>query len=155
MGGWDQLSTTTEEIDSVLVNQGYMTSLKLISIGSTATLGITTTSGYIRNIILNNDGYEYTATPTVSISTAPPGGIDATAVAITTSNDDFSSVEEILLTNPGAGYTETPTVTIVSATSTETNGVIITHGVGAAATATLVTTDSGIGTISILSLIHI
>ena len=149
MGGWDQLSTTSEEIDSVLVDQGYMTSLQLISIGSTATLGVTTTSGYIRNIILNNDGYEYTATPTVSISTAPPGGIDATAVAITTSNDDFSSVEEILLTNPGAGYTETPTVTIVSATSTETNGVIITHGVGAAATATLVTTDSGIGTISI------
>jgi len=156
MGGWDQLSTTSEEIDDVLVDQGYMTSLQLISIGSTATLGITTTSGYIRNIILNHDGYGYSITPTVSISTAPPGGIDATAVAITTSpsNSDNSDapdsyIKEILLTNPGAGYTEIPTVTIVSATSTQTNGITETHGVGAAATATLVTTDSGIGTISI------
>jgi hypothetical protein len=149
MGGWDQLSTTSEEIDDVLVDQGYMTSLQLISIGSTATLGITTTSGYIRNIILNQDGWDYTQPPTVLINQAPPGGIDATAVAITTSYDNIHSVKEILLTNPGAGYTEIPHVTIISATSTQTNGVVTTHGDGAEATATLVTTDSGIGTISI------
>ena len=58
VGGWDQLSTTTEEIDDALVDQGYITSLKLISIGSTATLGVTTTSGYIRKIFLNEDGYD-------------------------------------------------------------------------------------------------
>jgi len=146
MGGWDQLSTSTEEIDNVLVDQGYMTSLKLISIGSTATLGVSTVSGYIRSIILNNDGYDYTKVPTVAITTAPDGGTDASAVAITTSVNGVYSIKEILLTNPGAGYTKTPTVTIVSATDGETS-----YGVGAAATAHLITNSAGVGNISIVS----
>ena len=148
VGGWDQLSTTTDEIDDVLIDQGYITSLKLISIGSTATLGVTTTSGYIRKIFLNDDGFDYTQTPTVSISPAPAGGIDATAVAITTSTNGVNSVKEILLTNTGAGYTVTPTVTIVSATSTILGIGSTTFGVGAAATASLVTNDAGIGKVT-------
>ena len=148
MGGWDQVSTTTEEIDSVLVDQGYITSLKLISIGSTATLDVSTTtgSGYVRNIILNNDGYDYTKVPTVAITTAPVGGINATAVAITTSVNGVYSIKEILLSNTGAGYTETPTVTIISATDGETS-----YGVGAAATANLVKNSAGIRNVSIAS----
>ena len=151
MGGWDQVSTTTEEIDSVLVDQGYITSLKLISIGSTATLDVSTTtgSGYVRNIILNNDGYDYTKVPTVAITTAPAGGTNATAVAITTSANGVYSVKEILLTNPGAGYTVAPTVTIVSAGSTVLGIGSTSYGVGAAAAANLVTNSSGIGTVSI------
>ena len=148
VGGWDQLSTTTDEIDNVLIDQGYITSLKLISIGSTATLGVTTTSGYIRKIFLNDDGFDYTQTPTVSISPAPAGGTDATAVAITTSINGVNSVKEILLTNTGAGYTVTPTVTIVSATSTILGIGSTTFGVGAAATASLVTNDAGIGKVT-------
>ena len=151
MGGWDQLSTTSEEIDDTLSSFGYMTELQLISVGSTATLGVTTSTGYIRNIILNNDGYDYTQVPTVAITTAPAGGTDATAVAITTSVNNVYSVKEILLTNTGAGYTVSPTVTIVSAATTATNGVTTYHGVGAAATATLVTSDSGISQVSIAS----
>tara|TARA_S200000501_G_scaffold64986_2_gene55988 strand:- start:3372 stop:4802 length:1431 start_codon:yes stop_codon:yes gene_type:complete len=151
MGGWNQLNTTTQSIDTQLVNQGYITSLQLISIGSTATLGVTTTSGYVRKIILNDDGSGYTRTPNVSISTAPVGGIDATAVAITTSVNNVFSVKQILLTNPGAGYTVTPTVTIVSAASTVIGVGSTTYGVGAAATAYLVTNSAGIGTVSIAS----
>ena len=151
VGGWDQLSTTTDEIDDALVDQGYITSLKLISIGSTATLGVTTSSGYIRNIFLNDDGYDYDKVPTVAISTAPAGGIDATAVAITTSINGVNSVKEILLTNAGAGYTVTPTVTIVSAASTTLGIGSTTHGVGAAATASLVTNDAGIGIVTLTS----
>jgi len=143
IGGWDQVSTTTETIDDTLVDQGYITSLKLISIGSTATLGVTTTTGYIRKIFLNEDGYDYTKTPTVAISTAPVGGVDATAVAITTSINNVFSVKEILITNAGAGYTETPSVTIVSAASTVMGVGSTSYGVGAAATALLVKDGSG------------
>ena len=145
MGGWSEPNAITEEIDEILEDQGYITTMKMISIGSTATLDVSTTtgSGYVRNIILNNDGYDYTKVPTVAITTAPAGGTNATAVAITTSINGIESVKEILLTNPGAGYTVTPTVTIVSSGST------ISNGVGAAATANLVTSGSGIGTVSI------
>ena len=151
IGGWDQVSTTTETIDDTLVDQGYITSLKLISIGSTATLGVTTTTGYIRKIFLNEDGYDYTKTPTVAISTAPVGGVDATAVAITTSINNVFSIKEILITNAGAGYTETPSVTIVSAASTVMGVGSTSYGVGAAATALLVTNDAGIGIVTLTS----
>ena len=149
IGGWDQTSLGTEEIDDTLVDYGYITSLKLVSLGSTAILGVTTATGYIRNIFLNNDGYDYTTVPTVAITTAPTGGTNATAVAITTSVNNVYSVKEILLTNPGAGYTVAPTVTIVSTATTATNGVTTYHGVGAAATANLVTDSAGIGTVLI------
>ena len=151
IGGWDQTSLGTEEIDDTLVNYGYITSLKLISVGSLATLGVTTTTGYVRNIFLNNDGYEYTQVPYVQITSAPAGGTNATAVAITTSVNNVHSIKEILLTNPGAGYTVTPTVSIVSSATTAANGVTTYHGVGAAATANLVTNSAGIGTITITS----
>ena len=139
VGGWNQLSDATQEIDETLVNYGYMTELQLISIGSTATLNIGTSSGYIRNIFLNEDGYGYTTTPNVIIDGPGPvgGGITATAVAITTSVYGVHSVKEILLTNAGAGYTTPPTVTIVSTATTATNGITTYNGVGAAATANL------------------
>ena len=151
MGGWETPTEITEEIDDVLESQGYITTLKLISIGSTATVGVTTSSGYIRKISLTDDGYEYTKVPTVAISTAPVGGTDATAVAITTSVNNVFSVKEILLTNSGAGYTVVPTVSIVSTGQTITGVGYTTYGVGAAATAVLVTNDSGIGNVSIAS----
>jgi hypothetical protein len=151
MGGWDTQTQITDEIDSVLETQGFITTLKLISIGSTASVGVTTTSGYIRKISLTDDGYGYTKVPTVAISTSPPGGTDATAVAITTSINNVFSIKEILLTNSGAGYTVAPTVSIVSAGQTITGVGYTTYGVGAAATAILVTNDSGIGNVSIAS----
>ena len=151
IGGWDQLSTTTEAIDDALVDQGYITSLKLISVGSTAILGVATATGYIRKIFLNEDGYDYTKVPTVSIEPAPAGGVNATAVAITSSISGSDSVKEILLTNPGAGYTVSPKVTIVSATSTILGVGSTSYGVGAAATALLVTDDAGISAVTLTS----
>lgn len=138
MGGWDNINTTTEEIDSQLEGFGYITSLQLISFGQQATGAATTSTGYVRRIILTNDGYDYTSIPTVAISTAPQGGTNATAVAITTSILDTYSVKEILLTNAGAGYTQPPTVTISGG-----------GGVGAAATCEIVTAYAGISTIGI------
>ena len=150
VGGWDEASTGIEEVDNSVLEYGYTTELQLISIGSTATLGVTTTSGYIRNIFLNDDGSGYTEVPTVAITTAPSGGVDAKAVAITTHVDNIYSVKEILLTQPGFGYTVAPTVTIVSTATTATNGLTTYHGVGAAATARLVTDGIGISTVTIV-----
>ena len=147
--GWNQESTSNQELDDSVMEYGYMTELKLISIGSTASLGVSTSTGYVRNILLNNDGYDYTQIPAVAISTAPSGGVDATAVAITTSVNNIYSVKEILLTQPGMGYTMPPTVSIVSAATTTTNGITTTHGVGAAATAVIVESGIGIGTVTV------
>ena len=130
--------TDIEEIDSQLEDLGYISTLQLIGIGATATVNAqlnVTDKGYIRQIVLNDDGSGYTSTPTVAISTAPfgVGNINATAVAITTTRGGVFSIERIELTHSGIGYTEAPLVSI-------TGG----GGVGAAATAAVELTNFGI-----------
>ena len=133
IGGWDQLSTT-EEIDSVLEDQGYITSIVMIGSGTTAQTTATSATGYVRQIFLNDDGYGYTSTPTISISSSPDENSlsNATAVAITTTKNNVHSIKEILLTNAGFGYTEAPTISI-------TGG----GGSGAIATCSIETTEFG------------
>jgi len=141
------IDTSINEIDTQVEDEGYITTLKLIGVGRTATAisfiggidpgpsGVTINSGYIREIFLNNDGYGYTSRPVVAISTSPVGGDinNATAVAITTSKGGIYSVERIYLTNAGAGYTVPPTITISGG-----------GGVGAAATCSIETTYNGL-----------
>ena len=130
--------TDIDEIDSQIEDIGYISTLQLIGVGVTATATPQLTSinrGYIREIVLNDDGNGYTSTPNVAISTAPntPGNVNATAVAITTTRAGIFSIERILLTNAGAGYTTPPLITI-------TGG----GGVGAAATAAVEQSNFGI-----------
>jgi hypothetical protein len=107
------IDTSIEEIDTQIKDEGYITTLQLIGAGSTATATATINTGYVRQIFLNNDGYNYTSTPTIAISTAPVGGQNASAIAITTSRAGVYSIESIILTNAGAGYTVAPTISIV------------------------------------------
>ena len=132
------IDTGIDAIDSQLEDLGYISTLQLIGSGTTATATAQLTpsnKGYIRQIVLNNDGSGYTSTPNVAISTAPlgVGNVDATAVAITTTRAGIFSIDRILLTNAGAGYTTPPLVTI-------TGG----GGVGAAATAAIEQSNFGI-----------
>ena len=132
------IDTGIDIIDSQLEDIGYITTLQLIGTGVTATANAQINPenrGYIREIVLNDDGSGYSSTPNVAISTAPfgAGNVDATAVAITTTRAGIFSIDRILLTNAGAGYTTPPSVTI-------TGG----GGVGAAATAAVELSNFGI-----------
>ena len=131
------IDTDIEEIDTQIQDEGFITTLNLVGTGRTATATATLSqpTGYIRKIILNNDGSGYNTAPTVAISTAPSGGVNATAVAITTSIGGVKSIKEILLTNAGSGYVTPPLVTILNTG---------TGGVGAAATALIETTGKGV-----------
>jgi hypothetical protein len=130
------IDTSINEIDTQVQNEGYITTLKLIGIGRTATASATIGSGYIKKIILNNDGYGYTEPPIVSISTAPSGGTNAEAEIITTLNSGIYSIKDIVLLNAGIGYTETPSIDISG------------NGTGAAATCTI--EKNNFGVVSIL-----
>ena len=132
------IDTGIDIIDSQLEDIGYINKLQLIGTGVTATANAQinpANRGYIREIVLNDDGSGYSSTPNVAISTAPfgAGNVDATAVAITTTRAGIFSIDRILLTNAGAGYTTAPLVTI-------TGG----GGVGAAATAAVELSNFGI-----------
>jgi len=132
------IDTSIDEVDHVIADKGYITTLQLISSGARAVATAGLATGYIQSISLINDGYNYLIPPTVSIGTAPSSGRSATAVAFTTSILGTNSVVKILLTNPGYGYTVAPLVSIASST-----------GIGATAIANIQTSLSGIGTISI------
>ena len=129
------IDTTIDEIDSQIENQGYITTLQLIGTGSAASATATLATGYVRELFLNNDGYGYTSTPTVTINSAPAGGITARAIAITTSRGGTYSIESIILTSAGAGYTTAPNITISGG-----------GGSGAAATCSIETVRNGIST---------
>ena len=108
------INTTIEEIDTQIEEEGYITTLKLVGIGATASVTALVDTGYIDQIYLNNDGSGYTSQPVVSISTSPRNNsaYDAKAVAITTNRGGVYSIESLILTNAGAGYTVAPIITI-------------------------------------------
>ena len=139
------IDTGIDIIDSQVEDIGFIQTLQLIGTGVTATANAQLNvagRGYIREIILNNDGSGYTSTPNVAISTAPfaAGNVNATAVAITTTRAGIFSIDRIELTHAGIGYTSPPLVTI-------TGG----GGVGAAATAAVELSDFGIVDFTILN----
>ena len=104
-------------------------------------VGSTGTTGMIGFIDLINDGSGYTTAPVVEIS-APPNypvsGVQATAVAITTSVGKVKSIKEIRLVNPGSGY-DPDNLPLV----------VLSGGNGVGAAVTLGVVDAGISTIVI------
>ena len=113
------IDTSIDEIDTQVQDQGFITTLNLVGTGRTATASaqlspLISGKGYVRSLTLLNDGTGYTSTPTVFISTSrDASGVNASAVAITTSIGGVHSIKEILLTNAGAGYTQAPDINIV------------------------------------------
>ena len=134
------IDTTVEEISEVLDQTGYIVDLIMAGAGTTiarATAGIAT--GHIGIISLNNDGSGYTSAPTVTFSSPDVGsGTTATAVAITTTRNNVTSIKEVLITNAGSGYTAAPTITF-------TGG----GGTGAAATCGIATNNTTRGVVSL------
>lgn len=137
----EEIDTSIPEIEERTKDIGFITTLTLVGVGSTATgTALVGPSTGVQKIYLNNDGYGYTSIPTVTISAPPAGGIRATAVAITTSiGRGKVAIREIALTNAGYGYTTIPTVTISGG-----------GGAGAAATAGI-STGSGVYRVNITS----
>ena len=133
------IDTSIEMIDSQVQDEGYITTLNLIGVGRTATaiaqIQGTSASGYVRQVFLNNDGSGYTSAPNITIDPSPTGqeGDNAYAVGILTTKGGVTSLKEILLTQAGSGYTSPPKITMSGG-----------GGVGAAATAQLVTTGAGV-----------
>ena len=127
------IDTSIDEVDYTIQDQGYITTVQLISSGIRAQARTSLTSGYIKNVNITNDGYNYTSSPVVSIGTAPNGGYNASAVAITTSLGGVKSVKSIYFTNTGFGYTVAPKISFSGG-----------GGSGAAATCEIETTYYGV-----------
>ena len=133
------IDTNVVGIDERLSEEGYITTVTLAGIGSTAKASVDTfaLSGALQKITLNDDGSGYTSVPAVTVA-ASPAGVSTSlgaVVAITTTKGQLAAIDYVAITNPGFAYVEPPAIGFG------------TPGVGAAATATL--TNSGIASIRI------
>ena len=111
----EDIDTGNIDIDDTTEDRGYFKLLTLAGVGSTATAIVSgISSGGIQYICIRNSGYGYLSNTTVSIGTAPSGGVNATGNVITrkmSGVSTFYGVQSIYLTNPGAGYTSIPKFT--------------------------------------------
>ena len=135
----DIIDTNVAGIDERLSEEGFITTVTLAGIGSTAKASVDTfaLSGAMRMVTLNDDGSGYTSVPSISVSPSPAGVSTSlgAVVAITTTKGNLAAVDYVAITNPGFAYVEPPTIGFG------------TPGVGAAATSSL--TNSGICSIRI------
>lgn len=106
------IETGIKELQDKLEDQGYVTTLTLVSSGSTATAeAFIAASGLINQILLTNDGFAYTSAPTVTIDPPPIGGSQATAYVQTSAlSGAFRKLERVVISNAGFGYTTVPKV---------------------------------------------
>lgn len=120
--------TTIDEIDSTLLDKGYITTLDLVPISNRAKVEVGLGTGYIREITILNEGNNYASTPTIAID-PPEVGIDPDVVALLTvpnSNIETPAIKQLVVFNSGAGYSKAPEVRAVGGGG---NGAIIRAGI--------------------------
>ena len=102
------------------------------------------TSNIVIGIKITDAGARYTSVPTITISSPPSGGTQATATATLTDG----RVTKVTMTAYGLGYVDTPTVTFSGGHGTHTarqgGGATVTATLGTGATAVPVTDASGV-----------
>ena len=137
----ETIVTGVDIIDEVVENEGYIATLTLTGIGSTATAITSISAGGIQSIKLLNDGNGYLSAPQVKISPPTGGGTTATAVATVRSKSGYTtaySIADVYITNPGSGYTFAPSIVFLGG-----------GGSGAAATVGISTYSGSVGIITI------
>ena len=136
------IDTSIDDIDRQIEDEGYITTLKLIGIGVTATASAVINTGYVRQVFLNNDGSGFTSPPVITFEDPLDNtGTTATAIGILTTVGGITSLKEIVLTNAGAGYTTVPNILIQGG-----------GGTGAAATCSINPAIVGVGSTGVVSI---
>jgi len=136
------VDTGIEEVDQAVSDFIFTTKITMVGLDAqqaTATIQLAKDLGggptdlAVSSIDLINDGTGYTVPPIIGITTAPGGGVNATAVALMTQRTGQvgQSIDSIQITNPGLGYTLPPTITIRPQNNDGTGGIataVLTEG---------------------------
>jgi len=139
------IDTGVDEIDDNVEDKGYIQSLTMVGIATTATAISSIANGGVRFVTITNRGNGYTSAPRVAISSAPSGGLTAVGIATLigglvdcNGNIENYKVQGVEIVNPGYGYTVAPSVVFVGG-----------GGAGVAATATI--GDGVVGIVTVTS----
>jgi len=140
----DVLDTGIDQIDDNIVEEGYIQTLQMVGLGTTASAVTTILYGGVRFVNITNRGSGYKTAPTVAFSTAPTGGLTAVGIAsmlggiVDFCETDQASlrVQSVEIINPGIGYTVPPMISFIG-------------GGGAGAAATAIIGDGIVGIITL------
>jgi hypothetical protein len=146
----DVLDTNVAQIDNNIIEQGYIQTLQMVGVGTTATAITGLVYGGISFIDISDRGSGYTTSPTVRFSTSPEGGGTAIGIASMISgvvdycdtNDDLMRIQSVNIINPGFGYTVPP---MISFTGGGGSGVAATSIIGDGIVGVITITNSGSG----------
>lgn len=146
----DVLDTNVAEIDNNIIEEGYIQTLKMIGIGTTASAITGVVNGGVRFVDILNRGSGFTTSPTVRFSASPESGGTAIGIASMISglldfcegDDDLLRVQSVNIINPGFGYTTPPKI---SFTGGGGSGVAATAVIGDGIVGVVTVTDSGGG----------
>jgi hypothetical protein len=142
--GDEVINTSIPIIDDIVKDEGYIQTLSLVGVGSSAAAIANSVNGGVRFITITNRGTGYTSPPVVNISKSPVSGGNASGIAtmiggivdICEPDGNLLRVQGVEITNSGFGYTESPKVVFVGG-----------GGVGAEATAIIA--DGVVGVITV------
>lgn len=149
-------------IDDNTEQEGYIQTLQLVGIGSTASAIASVVNGGVRFVTITNRGGGYKQSPTVAFSSAPYGGITAVGVAsmisgivdICEPDETLYRVQNINLVNPGFGYTIAPKISFTGGGGSGAEG-FATIGDGIVGVITVTNGGSGYTSQPIVSFIGI
>jgi hypothetical protein len=137
--GNEIIDTGIENIDSLVKNEGYTQTLKLIGVGITASAVCSIFDGGVRFVTLSNRGTGYTSAPSVGFSSSPQSGGTSVGICsmiggivdVCEPDPDLLRVQSVEIINPGYGYTVAPKISFTggggsgaAATATIGNGVV-------------------------------
>jgi len=123
------LDTTIGEIDTTIINKGFINTLDLVPLSNRAEVVAKTGTGYIRELIILNEGNSFNEVPSIYIDPPPAGGEDPKVIALLTrpdSNIVEKAIKQLVTFTRGTGYTEDPEVLAVGGGG---SGAIIRAGI--------------------------
>lgn len=144
--GDEIIDTGIGNIDDNIEEEGYIQTLQMVGMGSTAVATTGLVNGGVRLVKITNRGSGYKTAPTVQFAAAPQNGTTATGVAEMISgivdfcegDPNLFRVQGVNITNRGSNYTIPPKITFRG-------------GKGSGAAATCFIGDGIVGIITITS----
>jgi hypothetical protein len=116
--GDEFIDTGITDIDDNVEKEGYIQTIQMVGLGTTATAITSLVNGGVRLVKVLNRGNGYKSTPNVQFGIAPQNGVTATGVAkmisgivdFCESDPNLYRVQSVSITNPGRDYTSAPKV---------------------------------------------
>ncbi|AOV62058.1 head closure Hc2 [Synechococcus phage S-CAM7] len=105
------LNTSIDEIDTTIINKGFINTLNLVPLSNRAEVTANLGTGYIRELVILNEGNNFRETPSIYITPPPEGGVEPNVVALLTKADSNiiePAIKQLVTFSSGSGYIEDP-----------------------------------------------